>query len=206
MVSCAISTRVPIGSSRLTPRRPSSEVGKNSEPINLVSDIEPMKIATQMSMVTVLWRTTLFSKKAYPLSSASSARSIGLKIIVNSLPCLGLSRSHWLQSIGVSERAHVVEIIIMIHTIQPSWRNSTPDIPLTSVSGKNTAISVSVEAITEIATSLVPCTAACFGSEPRSMCVVTFSSTTMASSTTIPIDMESAESDTMLSVLPVPNR
>ena len=78
--------------------------------------------------------------------------------------------------------------------------------PVTMVSGKNTAIRVSVDAITEIATSLVPCTAACFGSDPRSICVVTFSSTTMASSTTIPIDMDSAESETMLSELPVANR
>ena len=69
-------------------------------------------------------------------------------------------RSHWLQSIGVSERAQVVEMIIMIVTIHPSWRKSTPVIPVTRVSGKNTAIRVSVEAITEMATSLVPCTAA----------------------------------------------
>ena len=75
--------------------------------------------------------------------------------------------------------------------------------PVTRVSGKNTAIRVSVEAITLTATSFVPWTAACFGSLPRSMWVVTFSRTTMASSTTIPIEIDSAESDTMFSVLPV---
>ena len=91
----------------------------------------------------------------------------------------------------------------MMQTIHPSWRKSTPVMPVTSVSGKNTAISVSVEAITEMATSLVPWTAACFGSAPRSMCVVTFSSTTMASSTTIPMEMDSADSEMMFSVLPV---
>ena len=91
----------------------------------------------------------------------------------------------------------------MMQTIQPSWRKRTPVMPVTSVSGKNTAMRVRVDAITEMATSLVPCTAACFGSDPRSIWVVTFSSTTIASSTTIPMDMESAESDTMLSVLPV---
>ena len=63
----------------------------------------------------------------------------------------------------------MVEIIIMIQTIQPNCLNSTPVIPVTRVSGKNTAISVRVEAITDIATSLVPCTAACLGSAPRSM-------------------------------------
>ena len=39
------------------------------------------------------------------------------------------------------------------HIIQPNCLNSTPDIPVTMVSGKNTAIIVSVEATTEIATS-----------------------------------------------------
>ena len=36
-----------------------------------------------------------------------------------------------------------------------------------------------VDAITEIATSFVPWIAACFGSEPRSIWVVTFSKTTI---------------------------
>ena len=62
---------------------------------------------------------------------------------------------------------------------------------------------VSVEAITEIATSFVPCTAACFGSEPRSICVVTFSSTTIASSTTIPMAIDRDESEIILIVFPV---
>lgn len=60
---------------------------------------------------------------------------------------------------GVRERAHVVDIIIMMVTIHPNWRKSTPVIPVTSVRGKNTAISVSVDAITDMATSFVPCTA-----------------------------------------------
>ena len=67
-----------------------------------------------------------------------------------------LVRSHCEHSIGVRESAQVVEIIIMIVTIHPSWRNITPVIPVTNVSGKNTAIRVSVEAITETATSFVP--------------------------------------------------
>ena len=104
---------------------------------------------------------------------------------------------------GVSDSALVVDIIIMMVTIQPSCRKSTPVMPVTRVSGKNTAIRVSVEAITDTATSLVPWMAACLGSAPRSMWVVTFSSTTMASSTTMPIEIDNADSDTMLSVLPV---
>ena len=95
---------------------------------------------------------------------------------------------------------------MMAHIIQPNCLNITPDIPLTIVSGKNTAIMVSVEAITEIATSFVPCTAACFGSEPRSIWVVTFSSTTIASSTTIPMAIERDESEIILIVFPVTAR
>ena len=64
--------------------------------------------------------------------------------------------------------------------------------------GKNTAIMVSVEATTEMATSLVAWIAACLGSAPRSMWVVTFSSTTMASSTTIPMAIERHANEIML--------
>ncbi len=45
--------------------------------------------------------------------------------------------------------------------------------------------------------------AASFGFEPRSMWVVMFSSTTMASSTTMPMAIESDESEMMFSVEPV---
>ena len=65
-------------------------------------------------------------------------------------------RSSWEQSMGVSVSAQVVEIIIMMVTIQPNWRKRTPVMPVTRVSGKNTASSVSVDAMTDMATSLVP--------------------------------------------------
>ncbi len=44
------------------------------------------------------------------------------------------------------------------------------------------------------------------GFSPLDMCVVMFSSTTMESSTTIPIAMENADIEMMFSVLPVANR
>ena len=72
----------------------------------------------------------------------------------------------------------------------------------TIVNGKNTANIVRVEAITEIATSFVACTAACFGWLPRSIWVVTFSNTTIASSTTMPIAIESELNEIMFNVLP----
>ena len=103
-------------------------------------------------------------------------------------------------------RAEIVEMVMMIHIIQPNCLKSTPAIPVTIVNGKNTAIMVKVEATTEIATSCVACTAACFGEEPRSMCVVTFSSTTIASSTTLPIAIERHDREIMLSEPPVAYR
>ncbi len=48
--------------------------------------------------------------------------------------------------------------------------------------------------------------AASWGDEPRSMCLVIFSSTTMESSTTIPMATVKAESEMMLSELSVSSR
>ena len=74
------------------------------------------------------------------------------------------------------------------------------------VSGRNTATMVRVEAITDSCTSWVACTAASLGFEPHSICVVMFSNTTMASSTTIPIAMVKDDIEMIFSVLPVAYR
>ena len=94
----------------------------------------------------------------------------------------------------------------MMLTIHPSWLNMIPAIPLTRVRGRNTQSIVSVEAITEMPTSPVPCTAASLAFSPLSMCEVTFSRTTMASSTTIPIAIARADIEMIFKVLPVANR
>ena len=78
--------------------------------------------------------------------------------------------------------------------------------PLIIVSGRNTQSMVSVDAMTEMPTSDVPCTAASLGRSPRARCVETFSSTTMASSTTMPMAMARADIDMMFSVLPLAKR
>ena len=104
---------------------------------------------------------------------------------------------------GVSVRAHIMEMVIIIVTIQPSCANITPAIPLTIVNGRNTAIMVSVEATIDSPTSFVPLMAAGLGRPPRSMCVVIFSSTTIASSTTSPIASDNELSEMIFSVPPV---
>ena len=74
---------------------------------------------------------------------------------MNILLCFFCKRRSCAHIIGVNDKAEMVETVMITHIIQPNWRNNTPDIPLTIVSGKNTAIMVSVEAITEMATSFV---------------------------------------------------
>lgn len=51
--------------------------------------------------------------------------------------------------------AAMVETVSVIDTIQPSELKSTPAIPLIIVRGRNTAIVVNVDAITDTPTSLV---------------------------------------------------
>jgi len=109
-------------------------------------------------------------------------------------------------NIGVSEIAVTVEVQTVIQTIQPNCLNKIPVIPVTNVKGKNTATVTSVVTITEVHTSLVPYFAASRGRLHRSTCFVMFSSTTMASSTTIPMAIESEEREMTFSDSPVANK
>ena len=85
--------------------------------------------------------------------------------------------------------------------IQPSSLNMMPIIPGIMVRGTKTATRTSVVAMTEVHTSLVAQMAASRGDSPRSMCLVIFSSTTMASSTTIPMATVREAKEMMLSEL-----
>ena len=102
--------------------------------------------------------------------------------------------------------AAAIETVKVIVTIQPIGLNNTPAIPSIIVRGRNTAKVVKVEAIIDTPTSFVAKIAACFTRAPLSMWVVIFSNTTIALSTTIPIEIESDDIVIMLSVLPVAKR
>ena len=154
------------------------------------------------TMTVFLCLTAQLRNLAYPSSNASNAFKIGEYNRLNNFPFLLSLLIICDASIGVSVSAARIDRIIMMLTIQPNCLNSTPAIPVTMVRGRNTARIVSVEAITERPTSFVPCIAACLGELPLSMCVVMFSSTTIASSTTIPIAMDSELSEMILSELP----
>ncbi len=71
--------------------------------------------------------------------------------------------------------------------VTANWRKNCPVIPPMNAHGTNTAQSTRATAITGPVTSSIARRAASRGSSPRSSQRSTFSTTTMASSTTIPI-------------------
>ena len=86
--------------------------------------------------------------------------------------------------------------------VTPNSLNSRPTDPVRKASGTNTATSVIVVAMTAKPISLLPSNAARLRLFPISMCRYTFSSTTMASSTTSPIASTSARRVRILIVYP----
>ena len=128
----------------------------------------------------------------------------------NTILCSGVSLTPALSIFdaitGTSVRASAVDTIMMMLTIHPSWRNIIPAMPDTMVRGRNTQRVVRVEPIIEPATSDVPFTAASLRFSPRSMWREMFSSTTIELSTTMPMAMERALMEMMLSVFPVARR
>ena len=104
---------------------------------------------------------------------------------------------------GVRVSAATTDTRITMVTLHPSCLNMIPEMPVVMVSGRNTATTVRVAAITARPTSLVPYIAASRGPLPRSRCDVMFSSTTIASSTTIPMAIDSELNDMILMEFPV---
>ena len=102
--------------------------------------------------------------------------------------------------------AAVVDTQTTMVMIQPISFIKIPIIPGSIVSGTKTATSTSVVAMTDVHTSLVAQMAASRGFSPRSMCLVIFSSTTMASSTTIPMATVNDASEMMFSELSATSR
>ena len=115
----------------------------------------------------------------------------------------------WLPgSCGFRKCAHSIGVVVSDTTIETamaalmvtanSW-NSRPMMPLISRIGMNTAISEMLIDITVKPISRAPSSAASYGVMPASTWRMTFSSTTMASSTTKPVEMVSAISDRLFS-------
>ena len=115
--------------------------------INLCRKHQPSDFSYQPS-ITSNARTTVRSYQVF-LSASSSMR------LPSASTCTFFALSSLEQSIGVSEIATTVEVQQTTVTIQPSSWNMIPAIPLSMVSGTNTATSTKVVAITDTQTSLV---------------------------------------------------
>ncbi len=85
-------------------------------------------------------------------------------------------------------------------TVTANWRNSSPEIPGMNATGTNTESRTSVMAMMGAVISRMACLVASAGDSAgfSSMTRSTFSTTTMASSTTMPIASTTASSDTEL--------
>ncbi len=133
-------------------------------------------------------RSTSARLRSYPWSSASNARSIRP---ANPF-LLWTTRRKRLQSIGVSVTDTTPEIRIAVVIVTANSRNSRPRIPLMNRIGMNTAASETVIERIVKPISREPLSAAWSGFSPSSMWRTMFSSITIASSTTKPIERISA--------------
>ena len=88
-------------------------------------------------------------------------------------------------------------------TVRPNWKKKRPMIPFMTATGRNTAMMQEVVASTARPISLVASDAACSGGLPISRWRWMFSMTTMASSTRMPIDSDSASMVMLLKVKPI---
>ena len=104
------------------------------------------------------------------------------------------------QSAGDSVSALTAEISIETEIVTAHCRNSTPVRPGIKAIGTKTESSTSVMAMIGAVISRIACLAAWFGERPGCSSITrsTFSTTTIASSTTMPIARTMASSDTVL--------
>ena len=107
------------------------------------------------------------------------------------------------QSAGHNVRAEIHDRPTAEASVTPNWVKNEPDVPGMKATGINTAINTKVHEITAIDTSLIASRVARRASVmPPSILAMTASTTTMASSTTVPMASTSANSVKMLSEKP----
>ena len=105
-------------------------------------------------------------------------------------------------SIGISVSDTTSEIISAMETVSAWSLNNWPATPCTNTSGKNTATVVSVDATTAMLTSFAPAMEEARMPSPFSRCLAMLSSTTMESSTTMPVARARPASDITLRLRP----
>ncbi len=104
------------------------------------------------------------------------------------------------QSAGDSVSALIAEISIATLIVTANWRNSLPEMPGMKPIGTNTESSTSEMAMIGAVIWRIAFLVACCGVSSGSSSITrsTFSTTTIASSTTMPIASTSASSETVL--------
>ena len=98
-----------------------------------------------------------------------------------------MGRSHRAHCVGLSVAALMALMSAVAAMTSANWRYIWPVIPGMKAAGTNTAISTSVMPMMGANNSRIASIEASFGAMPRSMLWLTPSTTTMASSTTMPI-------------------
>ena len=106
------------------------------------------------------------------------------------------------QSAGLSVSETKAETIVEAAIVTANWRKNWPEMPEMKAVGTNTAQSVSAMAISAPPTSSIVRCAASRGDRPRRRLRSTFSTTTIASSTTMPTASTRPNSDRLLSERP----
>ena len=82
-------------------------------------------------------------------------------------------------------------MIVAVAMVTANWRKKAPVMPPTKADGTNTATSTSAIAISAVPTSSMVARAASMGDSPSRRRRSTFSTTTIASSTTMPTESTS---------------
>ena len=95
---------------------------------------------------------------------------------------------------------------VAVAMVTANWRKNWPEMPLTKAAGMNTAASTRAMATSAPDTSFMVRWAASRGAIPLRKCRSTFSTTTMASSTTMPIASTSPNSERLFSENPAAAR
>ena len=107
------------------------------------------------------------------------------------------------QRAGHSVRAEIHDRPTLEAMVTPNWVKKVPEVPGMNITGMNTAMNTSVHETTATDTSLIAWRVASRASLiPFSIFAITASTTTMASSTTVPIASTRANSVRMLSEKP----
>ena len=106
------------------------------------------------------------------------------------------------QSAGLSVSETKQEITVEAEIVTANWRKNSPEMPEMKADGTNTAQSVNAIAISAPPTSSIVRWAATAGDMPSRMLRSTFSTTTMASSTTMPTASTRPNRDRLLSDIP----